>query len=220
MKYEAVLFDLDGTLLSTGEDLADAVNHTLAAWGYAAQSHQTVIDGTGNGAANLMAYCLPQGRDTPHFQEILEDYRQWYQAHSLIKTAPYAGIPEMLSSLQEQGVKVAILSNKPDGAVKVLCQKFFPGIPAYGEQKGIPIKPDAGMLFHVIEELDAKRDNTAYVGDSEVDIQTCWNARMDFIGVSWGFRGKERLHEKAPCATVVDTAEELLKCLIDKDIKA
>lgn len=213
MKYEAVLFDLDGTLLDTAVDLMNAVNHTLTAWGYPEKDKKTVVAATGNGAAELVAGCLPRGKDTPRFEEILNDYRAWYEAHYCDKTAPYDGVTEVLRRLQRSGVKVAIISNKNAPAVKSLCDKFFPGVLACGEIPGIPRKPKPDVLWKVLDELGAGRDKVAYVGDSEVDAATCRNARVDFVGVSWGFRGKERLLQEAPGAIVVDTAAELLKCL-------
>ena len=216
MKYEAVLFDLDGTLLDTAVDLMNAVNRTLEKWGYPTVDKKTVVAATGNGAAELVGGCLPEGKNAPRFEELLNDYRAWYEAHYCDETAPYDGVVEVLHRLQMAGVKVAIISNKNAPAVKSLCDKFFPGVLAYGEIPGIPRKPRPDMLWKVLDELGAGRDRVAYVGDSEVDIATCRNARMDFVGVSWGFRGRQRLLQEAPGATVVDTAEELEKCLIDK----
>ena len=217
MKYEAVLFDLDGTLLDTAVDLMNAVNHTLEKWGYPQVDKKTVVAATGNGAAELVAGCLPAGKETPQFEELLNDYRAWYEAHYCDETVPYDGVVEVLHRLQGLGVKVAIISNKNAPAVKSLCDKFFPGVLAYGEIPGIPRKPKPDMLWKVLDELGAGRDYVAYVGDSEVDIATCRNAAVYFVGVSWGFRGRERLLQKEPGAAVADTAKELEKCLIDKD---
>lgn len=207
MKYNAVLFDMDGTVLDTIADLRDAVNHTLMMYGYPTCDTQCVKDATGNGARNLIACCLPQGEDTPDFETIFREYKTYYAAHTCVKTAPYAGIPALLEELQAGGCKVAIVSNKPDGAVKTLAAQFFPDIPAFGEA-GLPRKPAPDMVYHALEILDAEKDGAVYIGDSEVDVATAQNAELDLIAVSWGFRSRERLAESG-AAEIVDTVAQL-----------
>ncbi len=207
MKYKAVLFDMDGTILDTIADLRDAVNHTLAMYGYPACDTQRVKDATGNGARNLIAYCLPQGEATPDFEKIFAEYKSYYAAHTCIKTAPYAGIAELMGELRASGCKVAIVSNKPDGAVKTLAAKFFSGIPAFGEA-GLPRKPAPDMVYHALEVLGADKGGAVYVGDSEVDVATARNAGMDLVAVSWGFRSHERLVESG-AVNIADTVSQL-----------
>ena len=211
MKYKTFLFDMDGTTMNTLDDLHDAVNRTLRLHGYPERTREQVRAATGHGARDLIEKCLPQGTDTPDFEAVLQDYRAWYEAHSCVKTAPYPGTVEALRKLQRRGAKVAIISNKNDPAVQALGKKFFPDIPVLGEVPPMPRKPAPDMINHMLEQLGVSGDSAVYVGDSEVDIATAQNSRMDFIGVSWGFRGRERLLEIAPGATVVDTWEEFLQ---------
>lgn len=212
MKYHVCLFDMDGTVLDTIADLHDAVNHILTRYGYPERSLQYVRDATGNGARNLIACCLPQGEETPDFEEIFAAYKEYYAAHSIIKTAPYAGIPELLRELQEDGCRVAIVSNKPDRTVNILAQRFFPGIPALGERPEIPHKPAPDMVYHALKELGAEKESVAYIGDSEVDVATARNAGVELVAVSWGFRSRERL-EEAGAVRIADTVAQLRELL-------
>lgn len=207
MTYKTCLFDMDGTVLDTIADLRDAVNHTLALYGCPACDTQRVRDATGNGARDLIARCLPQGEATPDFEAIFSAYKSYYAAHSCLKTAPYEGITALLQELREDGCKVAIVSNKPDGAVKELAARFFPGIPAFGEA-GLPRKPAPDMVYHALDVLGADRANAAYIGDSEVDVATAKNAGLELIAVSWGFRSRAHLVQSG-AVTIVDSVAEL-----------
>ena len=208
MTYKTYLFDMDGTLLDTLDDLTAAVNHTMAQYGYPRRTREEVRQGLGNGAVKLIAALLPEGEDTPDFDAIMRDYKAWYQAHTCVLTRPYPGVPELLAHLTRQGCRVAIVSNKPHGAACELAEKFFPGVPAFGQRDDLPPKPAPDLVLCALKELGCPRDSAIYVGDSEVDIQNC---RMNYIGVSWGFRGREKLLAAAPRATVVDRAEEILQ---------
>ena len=209
MGYATYLFDMDGTLLDTLADLTAAVNHTLEQHGYPRRTIEQVRKGLGNGAAKLVAAMLPQGEETPGFADIMRDYRAWYQAHACVETCPYPGVPEMLERLRQRGCKVAIVSNKPHGAACELAERFFPGVPTFGERPETPRKPAPDMVFHALAALGAGKENAVYVGDSEVDVQTARNAGLPVIGVAWGFRGREAL-AAAGAETIVDTAAELL----------
>ena len=209
MGYATYLFDMDGTLLNTLADLTAAVNHTLEQYGYPRRTIEQVRKGLGNGAVKLMAAMLPQGEETPGFADIMRDYRAWYQAHACVETCPYPGVPEMLERLRQRGCKVAIVSNKPHGAACELAERFFPGVPTFGERPETPRKPAPDMVFHALAALGAGKENAVYVGDSEVDVQTARNAGLPVIGVAWGFRGREAL-AAAGAETIVDTAAELL----------
>ena len=213
MKYKTFLFDMDGTTMNTLDDLHDAVNRTLRLHGYPERTRLQIRDATGNGARNLIARSLPKGLDTPAFDAILKNYCAWYESHSCGKTAPYPGTVEALRELQRRGAKVAIISNKNDPAVQALGEKFFPDIPVLGEVPPMPRKPAPDMVDYMLQKLSAGRDDAVYIGDSEVDLATAQNCHMDFIGVSWGFRGREKLLEIAPNATVVDSWEEFLKII-------
>ena len=209
MGYATYLFDMDGTLLDTLADLTAAVNHTLEQYGYPRRTIEQVRKGLGNGAAKLMAAMLPQGEETPGFADIMRDYRAWYQAHACVETCPYPGVPEMLKRLRQRGCKVAIVSNKPHGAACELAERFFPGVPTFGERPETPRKPAPDMVFHALTALGAGKEGAVYVGDSEVDVQTARNAGLPVIGVAWGFRGRAAL-AAAGAETIVDTAAELL----------
>ena len=209
MIYNTYLFDMDGTLLDTLADLTAAVNHTLARYGYPRRTIEQVRKGLGNGAVKLMAAMLPQGEETPGFADIMRDYRAWYQAHACVETCPYPGVPEMLKRLRQRGCKVAIVSNKPHGAACELAERFFPGVPTFGESPETPRKPAPDMVFHALTALGAGKEGAVYVGDSEVDVQTARNAGLPVSGVAWGFRGREAL-AAAGAETIVDTAAELL----------
>ena len=208
MTYKTYLFDMDGTLLDTLDDLTSAVNHTMAQYGYPRRTREEVRQGLGNGAVKLIAALLPEGEDTPDFDAIMRDYKAWYQAHTCVLTRPYPGVPELLERLTRQGCRVAIVSNKPHGAACELAEKFFPGVPTFGESPATPRKPAPDMVFHALTALGAEKDTDVYVGDSEVDVQTARNAGLPLIAVSWGFRGREALAE-AGAATIVDAAAEI-----------
>lgn len=213
MKYKAVLFDMDGTLLDTLADMAAAVNHILSVHGYPLRTVEEVRAFVGNGARKLMERALPPDVTGDAFEALLEEYRQWYEAHACVKTAPYPGVPAVLAALHRAGVRCAVVSNKPDGATRELAARFFPGLPAFGQQDGIPAKPAPDMVYHALAELGVEASAAAYVGDSEVDVALARNAKLPLIAVSWGFRGREAL-EEAGAALVVDDAATLLENML------
>lgn len=178
-----ILFDLDGTLLNTLDDLMDAVNHTMEVFGYPRHSREEVRRFVGNGAGRLLRLSVPQGQD---WQAPLEEFQRFYKAHCQVKTAPYPGIPEALAALGK--FPIAIVSNKPDAAVKKLCAQYFPGIYAQGEHPGCPRKPSPDMVRIAMEHIGV--DRCIYVGDSEVDVLTAHNAAVPCLSVLWGFRDR------------------------------
>ena len=178
-----ILFDLDGTLLNTLDDLMDAVNHTMEVFGYPRHSREEVRRFVGNGAGRLLQLSVPQGRD---WQEPLAAFQSYYREHCQIKTAPYPGIMEALYALKKY--PLAIVSNKPDAAVKKLCAQYFPGIYAQGEHPGCPRKPSPDMVRIAMEHIGV--DRCIYVGDSEVDVLTAHNAAVPCLSVLWGFRDR------------------------------
>lgn len=213
MKYKAVLFDMDGTLLDTLADMAAAVNHILSVHGYPLRTVEEVRAFVGNGARKLMERALPPDVTGDAFEALLEEYRQWYEAHACVKTAPYPGVPAVLAALHRAGVRCAVVSNKPDGATRELAARFFPGLPAFGQQDGIPAKPAPDMVYHALAELGVEASAAAYVGDSGVDVALARNAKLPLVAVSWGFRGREAL-EEAGAALVVDDAATLLENML------
>lgn len=213
MKYKAVLFDMDGTLLDTLADMAAAVNHILSVHGYPLRTVEEVRAFVGNGARKLMERALPPDVIGDAFEALLEEYRQWYEAHACVRTAPYPGVPAVLAALHRAGVRCAVVSNKPDGATRELAARFFPGLPAFGQRDGIPAKPAPDMVYHALAELGVEASAAAYVGDSEVDVALARNAGLPLVAVSWGFRGREAL-EEAGAALVVDDAAQLLENML------
>ena len=182
-----ILFDLDGTLLDTLEDLADSVNHTLVQFGYPVRTREEVRRFVGNGARRLIEQAVPENGDV---DAVLAAFQQYYREHCQIKTKPYDGILEALEVLG-QTYPMAIVSNKPDAAVKTLCAQYFPGIYARGESADCPRKPAPDMVFKAMEAIGVER--CIYVGDSEVDVLTAQNAGVLCISVLWGFRDKEEM---------------------------
>lgn len=182
-----LLFDLDGTLLDTLADLHSGVNHALQAFGYPTRSLEEVRRFVGTGARNLIRLSLPQG--TQKVDEVLAAFQRYYRAHCNVQTAPYAGVVQALRALDE--FPIAIVSNKPDAAVKALCELHFPGIFALGEVAGTPRKPEPDMLRLAMAHIGAQR--CIYIGDSEVDIQTAANAGVPCLSVTWGFRDEDAL---------------------------
>ncbi len=184
----AIVFDLDGTLLDTLADLHDAVNFALDAFGYPRRSLEEVRQFVGNGAARLIALAVPEHADPA---PVLACFQEYYREHCQIKTAPYPGIMDALEVLGKQ-YPLAIVSNKPDAAVKRLCADLFPGIYARGEDTDCPRKPDPAMVHQTMAALGV--DRCVYVGDSEVDIATAKNSGVPCLSVTWGFRNKEELN--------------------------
>ena len=201
-----ILWDLDGTLLDTLEDLADAVNYALAHFGYPERTIEEVRRFVGNGARRLMALAVPEGADADAAFEVFHTY---YDAHCQIKTKPYEGIPEVLAQLGEK-YPMAIVSNKPDSAVKLLCAQYFPGLYARGESADCPRKPAPDMVYKAMAEIGA--DRCIYVGDSEVDVLTAKNADVPCLSVLWGFRDREDMEAvggKYFCDSTKELAEKL-----------
>lgn len=182
-----IIFDLDGTLLNTLEDIKDAVNYALSQFGYPKRSLEEVRQFVGNGALRLIQRSVPDGVEA---EPVFAAFQVYYQAHCQIKTAPYPGILEALEAIGEQ-YPIAIVSNKPDGAVKALCNELFPGIYALGELPPCPRKPAPDMLKRAMADIGV--DTCVYVGDSEVDIATARNTGVPCLSVLWGFRDEEQL---------------------------
>ena len=190
-KKIGILFDLDGTLLDTLQDLTDAVNHTMQAFGYPVRSNREVRSYLGNGARELIRLAMG-AEDTPEVDRALAAYIPYYNAHNLDKTKPYEGIPEALQVLGKK-YPLAVVSNKPDVGTKALCAQFFPGVYALGEHAGCPRKPAPDMLHKAMADLGV--DACVYVGDSEVDVITAKAAGVPCVSVLWGFRDRPEIEE-------------------------
>lgn len=214
MRYKAVLFDMDGTVLDTLEDLKDAVNVTLRAFDMPERSLEEVRCFVGNGALRLFEQAVPDGSSEATVQRTLAWFKEYYDKHCLIKTAPYDGIMELLAELKAQGVKLAVVSNKPHSAVQELSKLFFSDYMEYsiGQQDSIARKPAPDMLLLTVDRMGLELSDCVYVGDSEVDVATAKNTGMDCIAVSWGFRTVPEL-EAAGAACIVHNTAELLELL-------
>lgn len=184
-----VIFDLDGTLLDSLEDLTDAVNEALQTNGYPPRTLEEMRYFVGNGAANMLSKAAPAGVD---LQPIMDVFVSWYGEHCQDKTRPYDGIQSALEELKKD-YPIAVVSNKPDYAVKLICQKVFPGVYGVGEIPGIPRKPAPDMLLSTMKQIGVNK--CIYIGDSDVDIATARNANVPCISVLWGFRTKEDLQK-------------------------
>lgn len=185
-----ILFDLDGTLLNTLEDLLDATNHALSVSGYPTRTLAELRRFVGNGAENQIRLSLPEGASPEEIQKVLQIYKPYYTEHCQIKTRPYDGVLEALAILKEK-YPIAVVSNKPDAAVKSLCAQMFPGVFALGEAPGCPRKPAPDMVYKACQAIGA--DTCVYVGDSEVDVRTAKNAGVPCLSVLWGFRDREEI---------------------------
>ena len=211
--YKTVVFDLDGTLLDTLQDLHASVNAALTAYGLQTRSLGEVQSFVGNGIAKLIERAIGVS-DCPDFERVLSAFKAHYAVHCKDKTKPYDGILELLKNLQAAGVKTAVVSNKADFAVKLLAEEYFGGLllDAVGENEacGVRKKPAPDSLFAVMQKLNAPKNEVVYVGDSEVDIQTAQNAGVDCISVTWGFKDKSFLLANG-ASVLVDRPSEIMR---------
>lgn len=212
--YSTVIFDLDGTLLDTLQDLADSANYALSLHSLPPRSLEEVRTFVGNGVGLLIHRAVPQGTPPEMEKRCLADFRAHYLLNMEHRTAPYPGVPELLDGLTRAGIRLAVVSNKFDGAVKGLCQTYFGArVPvAIGESEGVARKPAPDTVFRALEELGADREGAVYVGDSEVDIETARNAGLPCLSVSWGFREAAFLTEHG-ARRIVPTPAALLALL-------
>ena len=216
MSYKAVLFDMDGTLLDTLEDMCDSTNHALAQMGYPLRGIEEIRRFIGNGAEKQIRRAVPEGTSEGKIMETLAAFRAYYQDHCQIKTKVYDGLLDVLSELKEKGVKMAVVSNKPDAAVKKLSREYFGDRLDYaiGPSDGVRCKPYPDMAEEALKALGVEKKDAVFVGDSEVDVQTGLNAGLDVIAVSWGFRSREVVIE-AGASKIADNASELEKLILE-----
>ena len=211
--YEAVVFDLDGTLLDTLDDLAAAVNAALEESGMAKRTREEVRRFVGNGVAKLVQRAVPDGTSEEEKDRVLQFFKAYYSKHSRDLTRPYPGILEALDRLRESGIRMAIVSNKFQTATEGLSEYYFGDriAVAAGENEaaGIRKKPAPDMVFSALEKLGTKRERALYVGDSEVDAQTAAAAGMDCLLVSWGFRERALLEIFHPVFLADDPGQML-----------
>ncbi len=209
--YKYYLFDLDGTLLDTLDDLADSVNAALTAYGLPKRERKEIRAFLGNGMINLLTRAV--GDRTDLFDDVFAYFKKHYTAHCADKTKLYDGMEETLRQLKLRGARCAVVSNKADFAVQMLAKEYFGDLieRSIGENEAIGImrKPAPDTVLEVMKEFGAKKEETVYIGDSEVDIQTAKNAGVDCVCVTWGFRDREYLIENG-ASVLVDNPKEIL----------
>lgn len=212
MKYDTILFDLDGTLLYTLEDLADSINYMLAKYGFETHSIDDVRRFVGNGLRKLVERALPAVKDYEHFEEFLKEFIEYYNCHNLIKTKPYDGVIETTEKLVKMGIKMAIVTNKGQTASDSLIKDFFaPHITVVvGDDGKHKRKPDKEPIEIALKKLGViDKSKVLYVGDSDVDAATAENAGLDYVLCTYGFRDMEDLKDFHPVA-YVDSFDKIL----------
>lgn len=213
--YKAIIWDLDGTLLNTLSDLAAAVNAALRMHGLPERTTEEVRLAVGNGIRKLIERTVPAGASEEITDAVFQSFKEYYKDHMSDSTAPYEGIPELLSDLSRVGVKMAIVSNKADFATKALARQYFDGVidAAVGEKEGVRKKPAPDAVFAALADLSVSPADAVFIGDSDVDVETGKNAGMDVIAVSWGFR-EEALLRKAGAEKICRTPAQLREYLL------
>ena len=219
MNKELVIFDLDGTLLNTLEDLVDSTNFALKYFNFPTRSVSEVRNFVGNGVSKLIERAIPNGLNNEDFNQCLEIFKNHYSKNMCSKTKPYEGVIELLQILRHKEIKTAVVSNKFDTAVKNLCDKYFPSLIDYAcgenEAAGICKKPATDMVFYALKHFGISKERAVYVGDSEVDIQTAKNSKMDFISVTWGFKSEEFLIQNG-AKHIISKPSQILDIIFQK----
>jgi phosphoglycolate phosphatase len=229
MKYKLVIFDLDGTLLDTIDDLSAAVNHAMQLRGFPLHTRDEYMKMVGHGARNLMRQALPDGhKDDDMVEAAYNDFKAYYTDHIDVHTKPFPGIQDLMATLHHEGVMLAVASNKFQEGTEHLIKEFFPETPfvaVLGNRHGFPYKPSPEIVEEVLNKADVKKENAVMVGDSDTDMETAANGGIEGIAVGWGYRNMKDLADKlsalrpfdklrAQGPQVADSAEELLKMLL------
>lgn len=218
---KAVIFDLDGTLLDTLEDLANACNYALKVCGFKTHNTYEYIRFVGNGRYKLIERIVPKEykNNEDIIKKVLELFDKYYEEHMIDMTKPYEGIYEMLEELNKKDIKLAVVSNKPHEFAETVVNKYFEDKfeITYGQRINHPVKPDPKTVFEVMETLKIDKSQCIYVGDSDVDVNTAKNAGIKSIGVAWGFRGAGELRE-AGADYIIENPSELLELVFSKNI--
>lgn len=218
MHYQLAIFDMDGTVLDTLEDLKNALNVVLEDAGFPERSLEEVRHFVGNGIRKLIERGVPAGTDPAVTERVFDAFNRYYALHCAEQTRPYDGITELIVALRKAGLKTALLSNKSDYAVQSLCQQYFDGLfdIALGVKEGLQKKPSPDGVERICRQLKVGKPETVYIGDSEVDVATAANAGIDCIAVEWGFRTREEILA-ANAQTIVSTNEELFSAILNEE---
>ena len=216
MKYNTVLFDLDGTLIDTLEDLTDSVNLVMDREGYQEKTIEDVKNGIGEGYRFLMEACLPEGTEPSEIDRCTKLFEATYVERMMNKTKPYEGIIDLLANLRIHGANIAVVTNKMDQAAKAVCSHYFGTLidVAIGDSPERRKKPNPDNVLEVLQQLGTTREQVLYVGDSDIDVRTAINSGIDFLGVSWGYRSRERLMGEG-AEIIVDHPEDVLAHFLD-----
>ncbi|HLR35273.1 MAG TPA: HAD family hydrolase [Tissierellales bacterium] len=209
-KYKGVIFDLDGTLLNTIEDIGDSMNAVLEEFNLPAYTYEEYKQKVGGGFKKLVLKCLPEGTDEDTIDKAIDMLYKNYDKRYLNKLKPYDGIEEILNFMVEKDIKLGVNSNKKDEYTKIIIEKFFGKIlfvRVYGEREGITNKPDPTSALEIAQAMELKPEEILFIGDSNADIMTAKNANMDSVGVLWGFRGREELFKYGANYIVSDWKE-------------
>lgn len=214
MKYSTVIFDMDGTILNTLDDLHDSVNYALEKMGYPLRSLDEIRSFVGNGVEVLIRRSVPKGTDEKGREQCRSFFREHYSVNMNNKTRPYEGIVDLIKALRQRGYKTAVVSNKSEYAVIELCKQTFPDLfdVIVGQTQERSPKPAPDGVFYALDKLGIRKSQAVYVGDSDVDVQTALNSGLDCIGVTWGFRDRAVL-EKAGAKYIIDKAGEMLNII-------
>ena len=217
MRYKLAIFDMDGTILDTLDDLCDAMNYALVRSDMPQRDREKIRCFLGNGIYRLAELSVPQGTSAEKIEEVIGCFHEYYKDHCAIKTKPYDEICEVIATLRRYGVKTAVVSNKVDYAVKSLCRDYFDGLFDYsvGDKAGQRRKPYPDSVNAVLNYFGVPREQAVYIGDSEVDFETAKNAQVDDIIVSWGFRTEEYL-KSIGVKRVVHRPNEILEIIIQE----
>ena len=216
MKYELVIFDLDGTLLNTLDDLAASANRALARAGFPTRSTEEVRRFIGGGVSRLIHRAVPEGTPERVCEAVLADFKRDYTENVNVRTRPYPGITELLVRLRSASIRTAVNSNKVDNATQLLCRAHFEGLldMALGEVAGIPRKPAPDGAQRIMEALNVAPEKALYVGDGDADLLTAQNAGIDCAWVSWGYRRREEL-EGLDIPRAFDDVDSLSDFILD-----
>ena len=213
--FKLIIFDLDGTLLNTIDDLADCTNYVLQKNGYPTHEINAYKYFVGNGVENLLRRALPKNITETTFTEIMNEFMHYYEVHKADKTAPYNGMVETLEHLQEKGLQLAIATNKPHELLPALIQYYFPTIKwaaVFGYRNKTPIKPHPQIVYDILEATQTEKTDTLYVGDTAVDMETAQSAGVQKVGALWGFRTHEEL-EQAHADYLIAHPEQLTRII-------